>query len=626
MKKKKKNFYSGMAAILVVAAVVVGGIFDSVAAKSRNVSENESFYEWISVFERVMQRVRFGYVEEVNDSLLMRRAIDGALGVLDPHTTFFDQRDYENLRLHTEGRYGGLGMLISIRNNVLTIMSPYEGTPAERAGLRSGDRILRIDGASTRGMTSDRAASLMRGEPGTNVTLTVQREGQAQNEVTITREVINIRSVPFAGLLNETTGYIRLNSFSQTAATEVAQKIDSLRAAGMRSLIFDLRSNPGGLLNQAGEISELFLQRESLVVFTKGRAGVREQQFFTRRHPHLPPDMPLVILVNRGSASASEIVAGAVQDWDRGLVLGDTTFGKGSVQSVFPIDEIRHMKMTTAFYHTPSGRCINRPENSRRNNDDDENGFDSEDNNYMNEADRLLEEEARATAAIAEEEVKDTVETEVFFTKQNRRRVYGGGGIIPDTVVRVTPLPYIVQRIFAKDMFFRFANFYYPVLESQNTPVDTNFVITPAIMTNFFAFLDSMHQDYGTFADRKYRDFKVYLGLAQDTAVDSATLNQHRISFSGEDSVRLGAIIAELDRIMEANRAARLKAETEIISRHLRNAFLVRAFGQDNAFVQRQRLAHDEQLEAALRILGDRRKYNALLGIDGGADARRQRR
>ncbi|MCL2844760.1 MAG: S41 family peptidase [Chitinivibrionia bacterium] len=621
MKKKKKNLYSGMAAIIIVVAVVAGGFFDTVVAKSRNVSANEPFYEWISVFERVMQRVRFGYVEEINDSLLMRRAIDGALGVLDPHTTFFDQRDYENLRLHTEGRYGGLGMLISIRNNVLTIMSPYEGTPAERAGLRSGDRILRIDGTSTRGMGSDRAASLMRGTPGTNVTLTIQREGQEQNEITITREIINIRSVPFAGLLNDSVGYIRLNSFSQTAATEVARNIDSLRALGMRSLIFDLRSNPGGLLNQAGEISELFLERGRLVVFTQGRAGVREQQFFTRRDPHVPLDMPLVILVNRGSASASEIVAGAVQDWDRGLILGDTTFGKGSVQSVFPIDEIRHMKMTTAFYYTPSGRCINRPENNRRNTGEEEEEYDDP---SMNEADKLLDEEARATAAVAKEEAKDTAQ-EVFFT-HNGRRVFGGGGIIPDTIVRATPLPYIVQRIFANDMFFRFANFYYPVLENNNTPVDTNFVITPAIITSFFNFLDSMQQDYGTLADRKYRDFKAYLGLVQDTTIDSASLAQHRITFSGADSVRLVAIIAELDKMMETNRNARLKAETKIISRHLRNAFLVRAFGQDNSFVQRQRLTHDEQLEAALRILSDRNKYNALLGIENTRDQRRSRR
>jgi len=621
MKKKKKNLYSGMAAIIIVVAVVAGGFFDTVVAKSRNVSANEPFYEWISVFERVMQRVRFGYVEEINDSLLMRRAIDGALGVLDPHTTFFDQRDYENLRLHTEGRYGGLGMLISIRNNVLTIMSPYEGTPAERAGLRSGDRILRIDGTSTRGMGSDRAASLMRGTPGTNVTLTIQREGQEQNEITITREIINSCSVPFAGLLNDSVGYIRLNSFSQTAATEVARNIDSLRALGMRSLIFDLRSNPGGLLNQAGEISELFLERGRLVVFTQGRAGVREQQFFTRRDPHVPLDMPLVILVNRGSASASEIVAGAVQDWDRGLILGDTTFGKGSVQSVFPIDEIRHMKMTTAFYYTPSGRCINRPENNRRNTGEEEEEYDDP---SMNEADKLLDEEARATAAVAKEEAKDTAQ-EVFFT-HNGRRVFGGGGIIPDTIVRATPLPYIVQRIFANDMFFRFANFYYPVLENNNTPVDTNFVITPAIITSFFNFLDSMQQDYGTLADRKYRDFKAYLGLVQDTTIDSASLAQHRITFSGADSVRLVAIIAELDKMMETNRNARLKAETKIISRHLRNAFLVRAFGQDNSFVQRQRLTHDEQLEAALRILSDRNKYNALLGIENTRDQRRSRR
>ncbi|MCL1946865.1 MAG: S41 family peptidase [Chitinivibrionia bacterium] len=615
MKKKKNKIYSGMVSSLFIIAIITGGMFDTTFAKTKDVSKNEAYYEWSTVFDKVLQRVRFGYVEEVSDSLFVRKAIEGGMGVLDPHTTFFDPKDYEDLRLHTEGKYGGLGMLISIRDKILTIMSPYEGTPADRAGLRSGDRILKIDGKSTKGLSSDKAANKMRGEPGTKVTLTIQREGEEPVDYEITREVINIKSVPYAGLLNDSIGYVRLNSFSQTAASEVAQKVDSLREIGMKSLIFDLRSNPGGLLIQAGEISELFLKRGSLVVFTKGREGEKEQKFFTRSSPHIPQNMPLVVLVNKGSASASEIVAGAIQDLDRGIVLGDTTFGKGSVQSVFPIDETRHMKMTTAFYYTPSGRCINRPENGVKGDGELEEEFDEN----INEADKIIADDIKKEMTAEEEEKKDSTKTEVFFT-QNGRKVYGGGGIIPDTIVKIDPHPYVVRKLSVKDMFFKFANYYYPILEKQKIVVDTNFKVSDKILNDFYAYLDSTKQDYDTFADRKYYDFKVYLGLEQDTSVDSAALDYLKVSFSGEDLTKLNALIAELDKMMKANRSELLNSEKEYIARQIQNALFVRVFGQDNAFVQRVRLRDDEQLTAAMNILKDRKKYNALLVGSGKND------
>jgi len=606
---KRNKIYSGVVSSLFVAAIVVGTMFDTAVARSRNQSQNESFYEWSTVFERVLQRVRFGYVEEVNDSLFVRKAIEGGLSILDAHTTFFDPKDYENLMVQTEGQFGGLGIQISIRDNILTIMTPIGGTPAERAGLRSGDRIMRIDGVSTRGRSTDWAVSRMRGEPGTIVTLTIQREGEEPIDYTIERAIINIRSVPHAGLLNDSIGYVRLNTFSQTAASEVARKVDSLRNEGMRALIFDLRSNPGGLLTQAGEISELFLPKGSLVVFTRGRHERDTQRFFTRRQPHIPADMPLVVLVNRASASASEIVAGAIQDLDRGVILGDTTFGKGSVQSVFPIDETRHMKMTTAFYFTPSGRGINRPDNSRRGADEEDDVFgDSENDENLAERDTT------------------PADTTVYFTR-NGRRVFGGGGIIPDTIVRNPRLPYIVQNLQVRDAFFRFANFYYPILERQNIAVDTNFVITDKILGDFFAFLDSVNQNYETFAERKFREFKVYLGLAADTTIDTAQLNYLRLSLNEKDSLRVLELTAELNKIMENNRQALLKSQKTLLERQLRSAFLVRAFGQDNDFVQRFRLQNDQQLESAIKILKNRGVYDALLsGGNANTNRREERR
>ena len=603
---KNKKMYSGMFSGLFIIAIIVGVAFDNSFAKSEKKSNNESYYEWTSIFDRVAQRIHFGYVEEISDSLFVRKAIEGGLSVLDPHTTFFDPKEYEDLMVHTEGKFGGVGIQISIRDNVLTVMTPIEGTPAERAGIHSGDKILKIDGKSTKGISSDKAVSKIKGAPGTKVVLTIQREGEEPIDYEIERAIINIKSVTYAGFLNDSVGYVRLNSFSQTATKEVAQKVDSLNATKrMKSLIFDLRSNPGGLLNQAGEISELFLKKGSLVVFTKGRGDEKEQKFFTRKDPHVSLDMPLVVLVNKASASASEIVAGAIQDLDRGIVLGDTTFGKGSVQSVFPIDATRHMKMTTAFYYTPSGRCINRPENRIRGNSDDD--FDVEE---LDETEKAIAGEIMEEGKKSKSKDSLAADTSVYFT-QNGRRVYGGGGIIPDTVVKITPHPYIVQKLYLKDAFFKFANYYYPTLEKQKIQVDTNFVISDKILNDFYAYLDSTKQDYDTFADRKYRDFKVYLGLVKDTAVDTASLNYLKISL--KDSAKVEELISQFDKIMKENRDELLKSEKALIVRQLQNAFLVREFGQENGFVQRLRLKDDEQLAAALNILKDRKRYNMFL-------------
>jgi carboxyl-terminal processing protease len=281
---------------------------------------------------------------------------------------------------------------------------------------------------------------------------------------------------------------------------------------------------------------------------------------------------------------------------DRGLILGDTTFGKGSVQSVLPIDENRHMKMTTAYYYTPSGRCINRPENKMKGNSDDD--FDAEE---------LDEEDVTSVK-------KDTLvaDTSVYFTK-NGRKVFGGGGIIPDTIVKTTPYPFVIQKLHGRDMFFKFANFYYPTLEKKNIVIDTNFVITDKILGDFYDYLDSTKQDYDSFADKKYRDFKVYLGLAKDTTVDTASLNYLKVSFSQDDSVKVNELISQLDKIMKNNRDDLLKSKKELVLRNLRNAFFVRKFGQDNEFVQRNILKDDEQLIAALNIIKDRKKYNLLL-------------
>ncbi|MBD3314357.1 MAG: PDZ domain-containing protein, partial [Chitinivibrionales bacterium] len=354
----------GMVALVVVVTGLVADVTNT---------GNDNFYEDIIRLDNVATKIHQKYVEDIESEELIDDAISGMLETLDPHSSYFKRKQYEELRIHTEGKFGGLGIQISIREKVLTVMTPISGTPASRSGIQSGDQIIKIDGESTKGITIDEAVNELRGEPGTEVTITVRRKGEAQpHDYTITREIITIKSVPYYGFVKDKIGYVKLVAFSQDAGDEVERAIKALVKQGAKGLVFDLRFNPGGLLPQAKEVADKFLDRRSLIVSTRGRIRDQNKEFLASSQPVVPDDMPVVVLVNAASASASEIVAGAIQDWDRGIVMGDTTFGKGSVQSILPIDKDHHLKLTTAFYYTPSGRCINKPENDRSSDDNDE--------------------------------------------------------------------------------------------------------------------------------------------------------------------------------------------------------------------------------------------------------------
>jgi carboxyl-terminal processing protease len=321
-----------------------------------DVIANDSEYEGLKVFTEVLSVVKRNYVEEVETKELIYSALRGMLKSLDPHSDFLPPDTYKEMKVETKGEFGGLGIQISIKDEVLTIISPIDDTPAWRIGLQAGDKIVKIEGESTKDMSLFDAVKLMRGKPGTKVTITIVREGLKEPKpYTITRAIIKVKSVK-SKMLEDNIAYIKLRQFQSRSANDLAMEYQRLMKEGAKSLILDLRNNPGGLLNVAVDVSGIFLDHGTLVVYTKDRNGQKDE--YRSRANMLSTSMPMVVMVNQGSASASEIVAGALKDWNRAVVLGTTTFGKGSVQSVIPLSDGSGVRLTTSKYYTPKGTSI----------------------------------------------------------------------------------------------------------------------------------------------------------------------------------------------------------------------------------------------------------------------------
>jgi carboxyl-terminal processing protease len=402
-------------AIILLLALMAGGWF-----LQRGVAQDQNVYFQARLFQEVIDHIADRYVDPVDRNALYDFAIDGMIRSLDdPNTSLLNVEDYEDFRIHTEGDYGGIGLEIVSRDDHITVVSPLPGGPGSRAGVRTGDRIVRVDGESIRGWSTQQAVQLLRGRPGTEVEVTVERPGvEDPIEFTLRRDRIELRSVPFAAMLDGGVGYIPLDLFRETSAREVRAAADSLRDEGARALILDLRGNAGGVLEQGVGIADLFLERNAGVVETRGQ---RRDQAGTLRAPRDDryPDLPLVVLVDRGSASASEIVAGSLQDHDRALVLGTTTFGKGSVQSLFSLTGGNVLKITTARWYTPRGRSIewieDRPETGE-------------------EPEAVPAERFAITLDGQFLPLPDTAGRPTV-TSFGGRTLYGGGGIVPDLMV-----------------------------------------------------------------------------------------------------------------------------------------------------------------------------------------------
>ncbi len=448
-------------------------------------TRHEKFLESLRTLGAVYEKIIYNYVDDIAPDKLAEAAIRGMMSELDEHSQYLPPQNYEDLVMSTEGEFGGLGITIVIRDHYPTVVSPIEGTPAFFMGIQGGDQIVEIEGQATYDWKSDQAVKLLRGEPGTQVNLKIRREGEAEPiPFTITRDVIKVESVPYAFMIGD-IGYVRIANFSRTTAQELTRKLGDLEKGGARGLILDLRWNPGGLLSAAKEVSELFLQRGTLLVFTKGRLQSQNVSYYSEPRGAVHDRLPIVMLVNGSSASASEIVAAALQDHDAGLVVGKTTFGKGSVQTVFRLDEEAALKLTTAKYYTPSGRSIHK---DRRRAEASGQGDLSEESEF--------DQPAPALQAPAEVEVPRH-EKERFRT-DGGRTVFGGGGITPDIEMEQALLNDFQVALERDGAFFAYATHY-----GVSHQVPRDFRPDAAIVGDFRAYLGSREklpeylQEYG---------------------------------------------------------------------------------------------------------------------------------
>jgi len=412
--------------------------------------------EKLTLLGEIYKEVSKHYVDKIDAEKFLKAGIDGMLNTLDPYSIYVEREDRHQLQILTQGKYGGVGMPLNNFNNMVTVVDPpFLGTPAARAGVREGDVIIKVDGELTKDLGLDETAQQSRGPVGTEVTITIRRDGEPKLlEFTLIREQIKVEDVRYAGMIDDGIGYIRLTRFSKNAGPEIAKAIRNFKAQGLRQLILDLRSNPGGMLEAAVEVSDLFLPKDEVIVSTRGRtkSSIREEKSAT-----IPQfgEGPMVILVNRFSASASEIVAGAIQDQDRGLVIGDTTFGKGLVQSVIPLSPTAVLKITTAKYYTPSGRCIQK-------------------RNYSPWSDSLT-----------------STQTLTYQTSQGRE-VKGGGGIAPDVTITLPRINDIVWDIRRRSLFFNFAVHF----ANTHEALDSDFRVDDKLVEEFKNYLEEKSFQY----------------------------------------------------------------------------------------------------------------------------------
>ena len=506
---------------IIAVCVLVVALITGTWAVARVQESNDNTYSNIERFIQVLTKVRDNYVEPVSSDKLMDAAIRGMLRTLDPYSQYLDKDEAERLETTTHGAFGGIGISIGMRDRWVTVIAPIEGTPAWKAGILGGDRIIKIDDVSTESLSLDDAMKKMRGERGTHVKLTIFREGREKPmDFDIVRDIIQIKSVPYSGMLSNGVGYVRLSNFSERSRQEMDAAFDKLEKMHPHGVIIDLRYNPGGLLSQAVEVAEEFTPRGKKVVYTRGRDSSQNRDFYsTADHPHA--DYPMIILVNQWTASASEIVSGALQDLDLGLVVGKTTFGKGLVQTVIPLTRSvkgPKLKLTTAKYYTPSGRCIQKDEQLK--------------DGALAEDDDTDDSDKPVTST-------DSKKPKPEYKTEMGRVVYGGGGITPDVELVEVKLPRVMEDLEAKQVFFKYAVKY----AAHHKDPPANYALTQPMRDEFGQLLreEKVEVNADSLADaRRWVDNAMRRELARRYGGEEEA---YRIALEDDDQVKSAAAL-----------------------------------------------------------------------------------
>ena len=556
--KSRFNFHKSKLILTLALALVISFGFISLKDKEFDIVRN------FDIFYSLFRELNFFYVDDTKPDKLIESAIEGMLTSLDPYTSFIPEKDMEDYKFMTTGEYGGIGAIIRRGGDYAMVLEPYENFPAQVAGLKAGDTILSIDGVSTKGKDIATVSELLKGTPNTAIKVKLKRIGTRDvMEKTFTRKKITIPNVPFYDLVEDRVGYIRLSGFTRDAGRETRDALEQLKERGATSIILDLRGNPGGLLIESVNVSNLFIGKDQEIVSTKGKVKQWDNIYKTALPP-VDTAIPLVVLVNRGSASASEIVAGALQDLDRAIIIGQRTFGKGLVQTTRPLSYNAQLKVTTAKYYIPSGRCIQAVDYANRN----------EDGSVGYIPDSLIRE----------------------FSTRNGRKVFDGGGIVPDFTMTQDQLSNITISLFTKNLIFDYATLF--AANHKEFGMVSDLKVSAAEYKKFLDYISDKSYDYTTSSDDQLDELvkiarreKYYEGaekefealkskLAHDKSKDLQTFkNEIQLLLYEEIASRYfyqkGRIQASLDDDPELARAVEVLSDPQLYTSVLKSSFTI---------------------------------------------------
>jgi carboxyl-terminal processing protease len=546
--------------IIVLTLVLIAGI--STGFLINQETRDFRIAKNLDIFFSLFRELNTFYVDEIDPDKVIKAGIDNMLKTLDPYTVYYPESDVDEFTFMTTGKYGGIGSLVRSSGDYVVINEVYKGFPADLAGIKAGDLLKKVDGTSLKGFSTDKVSEKLKGNPGTDITVTIERNGK-ETDYPLKREKIIIPPVPYYGMIDPRTGYIRFTSFTQNCIEDVKKALNSLKNNNPQQIILDLRGNPGGLLTEAVDIVNLFVAPGNEVVSTKGKVKQFDESFKTTK-PAIDEKIPLAVIINRGSASASEIVAGAIQDLDRGIIVGQRSYGKGLVQITRPLSYNTQLKVTTAKYYIPSGRCIQARDFSHPN----------EDGSVGIIPDSLISE----------------------FKTRNSRIVKDGGGISPDIEILSEPLSQIAAELYLRNYIFDFATNYYWAHPEIKSP------------------------EQFSFTDKDYTDFKTLL-LNRNFIYETVTEESLNELITNAKKEKYYDIHKDLFTELEKDIAHSLDQDLTMfrseITDLLEDEIISRYFYEDGAIAWT--IKKDEQILKALEILNNKEEYSSILKGKAGS-------